>query len=375
MDRRSREGAAATRTARHPGQSSTTALLSVCGLTILAWVLVSFGIGLGLPRLDRGGLALVLGGVALLGVSAFVAACIIAIRVFRSWGGAMAGVCAGALLVGVYALSIAFAAVLPPHPPAGAVPSGGQAVTIETADGVMLSGWYLPSRNGAALVLRHGAGGVAADLAGHARMLNHAGYGVLATDARGHGGSGGRGMELGWYGDLDTRAGVDFLVRRADVDPGRIGAAGFSMGGEEAIGASGADDRIRAVVAEGATGRTAADKAWLSEEYGFRGAVQAQLDGMTYALVDGLTDAAPPSTLADSIRASGTTPYLLIAAGEVPDEQSVAARLAAAGAGRVEVWVISGAGHTGGLREDPDAWRERVVAFLDRSLSPAAGSP
>ena len=46
------------------------------------------------------------------------------------------------------------------------------------------------------------------------------------------------------------------------------------MGGEEAIGAAATDDRIRAVVAEGATGRTAADKAWLSEEYGLAGVVQ-----------------------------------------------------------------------------------------------------
>ena len=50
------------------------------------------------------------------------------------------------------------------------------------------------------------------------------------------------------------------------------------MGGEEAIGASASNDLIRAVVAEGATARTAADKGWLSDEYGLRGVLQEQIE-------------------------------------------------------------------------------------------------
>ena len=50
------------------------------------------------------------------------------------------------------------------------------------------------------------------------------------------------------------------------------------MRGEEAIGAAATDPRIRAAVAEGATGRTAADKAWLSDAYGWRGRLQEGLE-------------------------------------------------------------------------------------------------
>lgn len=57
----------------------------------------------------------------------------------------------------------------------------------------------------------------------------------------------------------DLGAAVDFLAAQPAMEAGRIGALGFSMGGEEAIGAQGADDRTAAVVAEGATVRVAGD--------------------------------------------------------------------------------------------------------------------
>ena len=141
-------------------------------------------------------------------------------------------------------------------------------------DGTHLSAWYVASRNGAAVVLRHGAGSTRTSVIPQAVVLARHGYGVLLTDARGHGRSGGRAMDFGWNGDADITASVSFLADQPDVEPNRIGVVGLSMGGEEAIGAAAADDRISAVVAEGATGRVAADKAWLNEAYGWRGRVQ-----------------------------------------------------------------------------------------------------
>ena len=57
-------------------------------------------------------------------------------------------------------------------------------------------------------------------------------------------------------------------------------------------------------------------------------------------------------------------------AGEVPDEPAVAERLRAAAPERVEVRVVPGAGHTGGLATAPEEWRARVLAFLDAALNP-----
>ena len=56
-----------------------------------------------------------------------------------------------------------------------------------TADGVTVSGWYLPSSNGAAVVLLHGASSTRTAVRNQAATLAEHGYGVLLYDARGHG--------------------------------------------------------------------------------------------------------------------------------------------------------------------------------------------
>ena len=93
-------------------------------------------------------------------------------------------------------------------------------VTFSTADGVELSGWYVPSRNGAAVVLLHGAGSTRSAVLAHAVVLADDGFGVLLYDARGHGRSQGRAMDFGWYGDLDVAAAVDFVAGQAGVAAG-----------------------------------------------------------------------------------------------------------------------------------------------------------
>lgn len=243
-------------------------------------------------------------------------------------------------------------------------------VTFEAADGTQLAGWYVPSRNGAAVVVRHGAGSTADDQLAQVSVLAGHGYGVLVTDARGHGESDGRAMDFGWYGDDDIVGAVAYLVARPDVDPDRIGVVGFSMGGEEAIGAIAADPRIRAVVAEGATVRTNADQAWFDDVYGLRGTVQLGLEWIEFTLTDLLTAASPPTPLAAAVRAAAPRPVLLVVAGQVADEGHAARHIRRASPDSVSIWVVPGAGHTGGHAVDPAGWESTVVGFLDEALSP-----
>jgi len=240
--------------------------------------------------------------------------------------------------------------------------------TFTTEDGVTLSGWYLPSANRAAVVLLHGSGSTRSSVLDHAVVLARGGYGVLLFDARGHGESGGRAMDFGWFGDSDIAAALDYLEQRAEVDPQRIAAVGLSMGGEEAIGAAAADGRLRAVVAEGATGRTADDKAWLSGAYGFNGWVQQRVDDLTYWFTDLLTSAGPPIRLRDAAARMAPRPLLLITAGEVADEGLAADYLRSATPDSVRVWAVPGAGHTGGLATAPAEWETTVLGFLDGVL-------
>jgi dipeptidyl aminopeptidase/acylaminoacyl peptidase len=145
------------------------------------------------------------------------------------------------------------------------------------ADGVLLSAWYIPSRNGAAVVVLPGAGSTRTAALGQAAVLARHGYGALLVDTRGHGLSGGHAMDFGWWGDRDIAAAVSFLGRQPGVRPGKIAVVGESMGGEQALAAVGADPRVRAVVAEGATGQQLADHGWLP--HGIDGALTGAWNG------------------------------------------------------------------------------------------------
>jgi uncharacterized protein len=275
------------------------------------------------------------------------------------------------LLLTVSVVSPAVATTHVPRPAIGATPSSVglsyEDVRVQTADGVTLAAWYVPSRNGAAVVVLHGAGSTRSNVLDEATVLAQHGYGVLMLDARGHGESAGRAMDFGWAGAADITAATAYLADRDDVEEGRIGLVGMSMGGEEAIGASGTAD-VRAVVAEGATARVARDESWLSDAYGVRGAVQEQLEKAQDLITSLFADVPRPAALHDIVKQATDTEFLLITAGEMPDESQAAAYIRSAAPSRVDVWTVEGAGHIGGLATAPDEWESRVTGFLDDAL-------
>jgi fermentation-respiration switch protein FrsA (DUF1100 family) len=240
-------------------------------------------------------------------------------------------------------------------------------VTFRASDGARLSAWYIPSANHAAVVTVPGSGSNRAATLSQAVVLARHGYGVLMMDPRGQGRSGGRAMDAGWYGESDITGAVTFLQRQAGISSTKIGVLGLSMGGEEAIGASGVDPRIRVVVAEGATHRTAADKAGYLPG-GVAGAVQRGLDVLTYGTAALLSPAPEPGTLRSAIARAGATRYLLIAAGKGVDEPEAVAHLRGAAPNRVQTWIVPGATHTHGLAESPTQWEQRVTGFLAGAL-------
>jgi pimeloyl-ACP methyl ester carboxylesterase len=286
------------------------------------------------------------------------------------WGGVpVAGLLS---LVLVYILAVPFAAAVPPRAELTTGPGDGglqyQDVRIPVGDGVTLTGWWLPTRNGAAVVLRHGSGSTRSSVLRQAEILARHGYGVLMTDARGQGESTGPRMAWGWFGESDLAAAMGFVEGLPGVDDDRIGVVGHSMGGEEALGALGRDARVRAVVAEGVTGRSARDLGWLVDAYGWRGTVTLGVHRAQTAVADLLSPASVPPSLTSAVAAAAPRQVLLITAGTVPDEGHAAARLRAAAPGSVEVWTVPAAGHTAGLSTAPAEWELRVIGFLDGAL-------
>lgn len=346
------------------------------GAFLIGVVLTAVGIGVGLSHLAEGGLGAVsvLGVLALVvGITAVLGAGLAIVLATPRWWRLLA--VPGLLVVAgmmVYVLAVPLRAAVPARAAAPTAAPGGaaaRAVTVPTDDGQELAGWYVPSTTGAAVVLLPGSGSSSAALGEHLEVLNDGGFGVLALDPRGQGRSTGRGMDWGWNGDQDVPAAVTYLTERDDVDPQRIAVLGLSMGGEQAVGAAGVDPRIRAVVAEGVTGRSAADLHWLSDAYGRRGSFTQAVHEVQTAIADVLSPVGPPPPLAEAAAAAAPRPMLLVVAGERPDELHAATAIQAAAPDSVEVWVVPGAGHTAGLRTDPAGWTDRVLGFLTDATS------
>jgi hypothetical protein len=232
-------------------------------------------------------------------------------------------------------------------------------VSLETANGLTLEGWYVPSRNGAAVIAfpgRHGPGP-------HARMLARHGYGVLLLDRRGEGESEGDPNGLGWGGVPDLTAAVEFL-RSKGIDPARIGGLGLSVGGELMLEAAAGPSGPRAVLSEGA---------------GIRSVREAVLPGAgmlslpQWAVITAATavlaNRGPPPALDDVVGEVAPRPVFLVFAGNGQGGEQLNPRYFAAAGDPKALWKIEGAEHTGGLDAEPQEYERRVVAFFDRALS------
>jgi fermentation-respiration switch protein FrsA (DUF1100 family) len=122
-------------------------------------------------------------------------------------------------------------------------------VMLKTEDGLTLRGWYVPGTNGAAIIAQHGYGASRQGVLGDAAVLSRQGYSVLMFDWRGHGESEGNLVTFGIYEIRDVQAALDWIHRRPEVDPQRIGGLGESMGAVALLYATARLPEIKAVVA------------------------------------------------------------------------------------------------------------------------------
>jgi dienelactone hydrolase len=235
-------------------------------------------------------------------------------------------------------------------------------VTLATSDGLKLTGWYVPSRNGAAVIAFPGRKGPQ----DRARMLVRHGYGVLLFDRRGEGDSEGDGNAFGWGGDRDVLAAIEFLRRRPDVERGRIGGIGLSVGGELMLQTAAEGGGLDAVVADGAGTRSAAEQ--------LDGELTGAEKWLSLPLVAALTastavfsDSLPPEKLIDLMPRIAPRPVLLIQSRGAPNETMNPAYHRAAREPK-QIWRAPADGHMGALAARPQEYERRVVGFFDEAL-------
>lgn len=280
--------------------------------------------------------------------------------------GVVVATIAPALFIAVRSYREEVAVFFPPRRPVALTPRASGLPRVQpvsfSAGAVELRGWYAESTNRAAVVLVHGAGGDRAALLPEAAALANAGFGVLSFDLPGHGESGGV-IEWGETERQSVRAAVDWLSRRNDVDPTRLGAYGFSLGGYVLVQVSAADSRVRALVLAGTPSDPIQQAQFQHRRFGplstwpalyalRRGGMNLDVRGRDFVariaprpvlIVTGSEDATVPATMADDLYRTARDPR--------------------------ELYVIPGAGHGGYEREAGPAYAARLVAFYERALA------
>lgn len=216
--------------------------------------------------------------------------------------------------------------------PAPALGTAYEEVEFTTSDGLRLKGWYIPSKNRAAVIAFPGRSGPQKQ----ARMLARHGYGVL--------------------------------LRRADVDPERIGGIGLSVGGEMLIEAAAESDALKAIVSEGGSGRSVRDDLANTDR---------ALDKIMSVVSSGVTVATavfnnnlPPASLKSLVPqiAPRSVFFIYGEKGQNGTETKPNKGFYAAAGNPKEIWEVPEAQHIAGITTRPQEYERRVVAFFDRAL-------
>ncbi len=241
-------------------------------------------------------------------------------------------------------------------------------VTFTSADGLRLTGWHIPSRNGATIILGHGLRCNRVDMLPQAALLAEHGYGSLLFDFRAHGESEGEMLTYGYGETDDVLAAVDYLLSRPDVDPQRIGILGGSLGAATAIRAAARSTHLKAVVAESAF--TSLEDEVASSFKAFSGLPAFPFAPLTVVFAQWQTGLRISEVRPiDDIPSIAPRPVFIIHGTDddtIPAEQGH--RLYEAAGEPKELWMVDGMGHQSAVTLLPDEYEKRVIGFFDKAL-------
>lgn len=231
-------------------------------------------------------------------------------------------------------------------------------------DDLHLAGWYLPSSNGAAVILLHGYGSNRLEMLSRANVLAEHGYGVLLYDLRAHGESEGDKRAFGWEDVGDVGAALDFLSGREDVNPDKIGILGFSIGGQIALRAAAEYENIAAVIADDpgyVTIDDAPPASSSSEKFAY---FVTWVDGRGLSLWTGIPI---PAGVPEILPAISPRPIFFIDTGEGGGRKYIRALYELAGEPKT-LWEIPETYHGGQFNARPEEYAAKMLEFFDTWL-------
>lgn len=235
-------------------------------------------------------------------------------------------------------------------------------VRIPTDDGLNLEGWLLtPPKPRGTVVLFHGYAACRSTLLEQGRTIHDLGFAVFLLDFRGSGGSDGSATTLGYHEAHDVAAAVR-LVRTLGL-PRPLVLYGQSMGGAAVLRSIAAlDVHPDAIVLESVFDRmlgTVRNRFSImgvpsfpaAELLVFWGGVQAGFSGFAHNPIDYAPRVGCPALVLHGAEDRHAT---------LADGRQLHAHLA----GRKELVVFAGAGHTSLLEADRTRWTAVVAQFL-----------
>ena len=234
-------------------------------------------------------------------------------------------------------------------------------VTVPTSDGLELAGWYVRSRNGAAVISYPTRQGKLPQ----ARMLVRDGYGVLLLDARGYDGSQGDPNLFGWNDAKDIDAAVAWLQKQPDVRKGQIGGIGFSVGGEMMLQAAAENTGLHAVVSDGAGFRSVREELLRGPRGWFTSLPEQAVQSTALAVMSATP---PPPSLKSLVPRIAPRHVFFIYAGQGAGGEEYNRDYYRAAHAPKALWEIPEAHHIGGFEARPNQYEYRVVGFFDHAL-------
>lgn len=242
-------------------------------------------------------------------------------------------------------------------------------IQLTTSDGLTLTGWYIPPRNGVVVICVHGMGGNRAQFLEEAAFLYSKKYGVLLLDLRNHGESEGDVTTLGLYETRDVAAAVEYIRQREGADAA-VAAFGHSMGAATVLMAAAQLPEIDAVIAvspftsvednvsEGVRALTGLDPRFFSPLVLLYGQWLAGVNISAVRPVDVIGSISPRPVLLIHGAKDETLPvrnsYELYEAARDPKE----------------LVVYEGVGHGGFIFQEPKQYPKKVLNFLEQYLFP-----
>ncbi|WP_428509689.1 alpha/beta hydrolase [Roseateles sp.] len=231
-----------------------------------------------------------------------------------------------------------------------------------------VSGWFSPGRPGrGAVLLLHGVRSHRGQMLARARLLHEAGLGVLLIDLPAHGESSGQRISFGWRESQGVAAALHFL--RRELPQERLGVIGLSLGGASLLLLPPAQrGPLQAVVLE---------SVYPTIEEAVHNRLRVRIGeflsrGLTPLLLSQLPlrlGVEPAQLRPEQALRQLDTP-VLVAGGQLDTQTPPAEtqRMAAAAPQLQALWLVEGAHHTDLQAFAPEAYRQRVLAFLIQRL-------